>query len=133
MHEEFALAYEKRVVNKFGLAAYGCCEALHNKIHILKRNFPNLRKVSVTPWADVDIAAANIGDQFVFTYKPNPSMLAADRWDLDAARKSLREVLEKTKGCIVEVALKDVSTIRNEPQRIFQWAQMAAEETARYA
>jgi hypothetical protein len=133
MHEEFALAYEKRVINQFGLAAYGCCEALHHKIHILKRNLPNLRKVSVTPWADVDAAVANIGDTLVFTHKPNPAMLAADRWDLEAVRKDFREFLAKTRGCIVEITLKDVSTMRYEPHRVFQWAQMAAEETARFA
>lgn len=133
MHEEFALAYEKRVVNQFGLVAYGCCEALHHKIHILKKHIPNLRKVSVTPWADVDAAVANIGDTLVFTHKPNPAVLAADRWDLDAVRKDFREFLAKTRGCIVEITLKDVSTMRHEPQRVFQWAQMAAEETARFA
>jgi hypothetical protein len=133
MHEEFALAYEKRVINQFGLAAYGCCEALHHKIHILKKHLPNLRKVSVTPWADVDAAVANIGDTLVFTHKPNPAMLAADRWDLDAVRKDFREFLAKTRGCIVEITLKDVSTMRHEPHRVFQWAQMAAEETARFA
>ncbi len=133
MHEEFALAYEKRVINQFGLAAYGCCEALHHKIHILKRNLPNLRKVSVTPWADVDAAVANIGDTLVFTHKPNPAVLAADRWDIDAVRKDFREFLAKTRGCIVEITLKDVSTMRNEPHRVFQWAQMASEETARFA
>jgi hypothetical protein len=133
MHEEFSLAYEKRVINQFGLAAYGCCEALHHKIHILKRNLPNLRKVSVTPWADVDAAVANIGDTLVFTHKPNPAMLAADRWDIEAVRKDFREFLAKTRGCIVEITLKDVSTMRYEPHRVFQWAQMAAEETARFA
>lgn len=133
MHEEFALAYEKRVLNQFGLVAYGCCEALHHKIHILKRNLPNLRKVSVTPWADVDAAVANIGDTLVFTHKPNPAMLAADHWDIEAIRKDFREFLAKTRGCIVEITLKDVSTMKHEPQRVFQWAQMAAEETARFA
>jgi hypothetical protein len=133
MHEEFALAYEKRVINQFGLSAYGCCEALHHKIHILKRNLPNLRKVSVTPWADVDAAVANIGDTLVFTHKPNPAVVAADRWDIEAVRKDFREFLDKTRGCIVEITLKDVSTMRHEPHRVFQWAQMAAEETARFA
>ena len=32
----------------------GCCEPLPNKIPVLK-NVPNLRKVSVSPWADVRV------------------------------------------------------------------------------
>ena len=28
MHEEFALQYEARVLNRFGLVTYGCCEPL---------------------------------------------------------------------------------------------------------
>ena len=133
MHEEFALAYEKRVLNQFGLVSYGCCEALHQKIHILRKHIPKLRKVAVTPWADVDVAVANIGDQLVFTRKPNPALLAADHWNLDAVRKEFREFLAKTRGCIVEVVLKDLSTVKHEPQRLFQWAQMATEETAKFA
>lgn len=133
MHEEFAVQYEKRVLAMFGLTAYGCCEALHNKIHILERNIPNLRKVSVTPWADVDVAAANIGTKYVYTRKPNPAIFAADKFDLAAARKDFRSFLHRTRGCIVEVAIKDLSTVRNEPSRLFDWAQMADEETARLA
>ncbi|MCJ7752665.1 MAG: hypothetical protein MUQ65_16520, partial [Armatimonadetes bacterium] len=31
MHEEFALQYESRLLTRFGLACYGCCEPLHHK------------------------------------------------------------------------------------------------------
>ncbi len=125
--------YEKQVLKLFGLTGYGCCEALHNKIPMLKKHIPNLRKVSVTPWADVDVAAENIADTLVYNRKPNPAIFAADRFDLEAARADFRDFLQRTRGCIVEVCIKDLSTVRNQPQRLFDWAKMAEEETARLA
>ena len=44
------------------------------------------------------------------------------RGDLIATRK----VCEKN-GCPLELILKDISTVRYEPQRIFEWANTAME------
>ncbi len=132
MHEEFALQYERRWLERFGLTYYGCCEPLHVKLDILS-SVKNLRKISMSPWADVDKAVPLMAGRYVFSHKPNPAVLAVDRWDLDLARRDLREVLAKTTGCAVEVILKDISTIRYEPHRLAEWAQMAMEETERFA
>lgn len=35
MHDEFALRYEIEIMSRCGLNYYGCCEPLHNKMHIL--------------------------------------------------------------------------------------------------
>jgi hypothetical protein len=37
----------------------------------------------------------------------------------------------KAHGCVVETILKDISTVRYEPQRLWEWAQMARELTER--
>lgn len=66
MHEEFALKYEKRWLEKFGLTYYGCCEPLHNKIEILK-GISNLRKISISPKADIKIAAKKIQNKYVLS------------------------------------------------------------------
>ena len=131
MHQEFALQHEKRWLKKFGLTYYGCCEPLHKKIHILE-SIPNLRKISISPWADREEAAANIGNKYVLSLKPNPAILAAENWNLDAARRELEEDLEKTKGCAVEVIMKDISTCRRQPHRLWEWAEMAMKVTERY-
>ncbi len=132
MHEEFALQYERRWLERFGLTYYGCCEPLHKKIHILE-SIPNLRKVSVSPWADRKEAAASIGDKYVLSLKPHPAFFAAQSWDLEAARKDLCQDLEETKGCTVEVIMKDISTCRGEPRRLWEWADMATEVTEKFA
>jgi hypothetical protein len=132
MHEEFALQYEMKWLKRFGLTYYGCCEPLDIKIPIL-RNVPNLRKISMSPWINVERAAKEMADDYVFSLKPNPEILARDVWHPDIARKVLREILEKLQGCVVEIILKDVSTIRYEPQRLWEWAKIAAEEAERFA
>jgi len=131
MHEEFALQYERRWLKRFGLTYYGCCEPLHKKIHILK-SIPNLRKISISPWANCEEAAANIGDKYVISLKPNPAILAAESWNPEAARTQLYEDLEKTRGCSVEVIMKDISTCRNQPHRLWEWADIAMEVTEKF-
>jgi hypothetical protein len=132
MHEEFALRYERRWLERFGLTYYGCCEPLDRKIDIL-RSIPNLRKVSMSPWVDMERAAEAIGTDYVLSYKPSPAFLGEDRWRPEAARRSLREALATARGCIVEVILKDISTVRYQPERLWDWAQMAMEEVKRLA
>lgn len=132
MHEEFAIRYERRWLERFGLAYYGCCEPLHEKIDIL-RQIPNLRKISISPWADPARAAEQIGLDYVISYKPSPAILATDVWDPKLARQQLRQALEAMRGCAVEVIMKDISTVRHEPQRLWEWAQIAAEEVERVA
>jgi len=132
MHEEFALQHERRWLERFGLSYYGCCEPLHKKIHILK-NIPNLRKISISPWADREEAVQNIGDQYVISLKPSPAIFAADNWDPEEARRQLYADLEKTKGCVVEIIMKDISTCSNQPYRLWEWANIAQQVTEEFA
>jgi hypothetical protein len=131
MHEEFALNYELEYLKRFGLTYYGCCEPLHKKVGILKK-IPNLRTISMSPWVDIDEAAAAVGQKYVFSLKPNPAFLASDRWEPEAVRKDLKTSLQKTRHCTREVILKDISTVRYEPCRLWEWAKIASEEAAVY-
>lgn len=131
MHEEFALNYELRWLKRFGLNYYGCCEPLHKKIDIIKK-IPNLRKISMCPWVNLEEAVLQIGDSYVLSCKPNPSILAEKSWDPERARRDLINILEKTKGCYVEIIMKDISTVRYQPQRLWEWAKIADEVTQNY-
>ena len=126
MHEAFALQYERRWLNEFGLTYYGCCEPLHLKLGMLQ-SIPNLRKISMSPKADMAAAVEQVGDRYVLSHKPNPAVFAWDHWALGLARRLLTEELAKAKGCAVEIIMKDVSTVRHEPQRVWEWARMARE------
>ena len=133
MHEEFALQYEGRYLKRFGLAGYGCCEPLHRKVDIIRKHIPNLRRISMSPWVDVAMGAAAVGKDLVFSYKPNPAILGGEAWNPDFARAHLRDVMEKTRGCAVEIIMKDLHTCRNEPHRMWEWTRMATEMAQEYA
>ncbi|MHC4982182.1 MAG: hypothetical protein ACYTF6_03310 [Planctomycetota bacterium] len=133
MHWQFALSHGVRWLKRWGLSYYGCCEPLHLKMDILGR-IENLRKVSMSPWIDLDKAVEAVGDRYVFSFKPNPAFLAEDRWRPGAAREHIRTVLTRTRGqCHVELIFKDISTVRYEPQRLWEWIAIAAEEVERFA
>ena len=132
MHDEFAIQYEKRLLERFGLSTYGCCEPLHHKMHFI-RQIRNLRRVSMSPWVDIDIAAAAVGKDYVYTHKPNPAILSMESWHPELARSELRTALEKTRENIVEVNLQDIHTVRNEPHRLTEWAEMAIQLAEEYA
>ncbi len=131
MHWEFALQHEMRWLERWGLTYYGCCEPLDRKIDILRR-VPNLRKISVSAWVNVERAVTEIGTDYVMSRKPNPAVLAEDRWRPELARQDLESFLQHARGCHVEIILKDISTVRYEPQRLWQWAEMAMQLAEQY-
>ena len=132
MHDEFCLRHEIRWLEKFGLNCYGCCEPLHNKMGIL-RKVPRLRKISMSPWVDIEKGAEQIGKDYVFSHKPNPAILAGDRWEPEKARDVLRDALEKTRGCAVEIIMKDITTCREEPRRLWEWCELAVRTAEEFA
>ncbi len=128
MHQEFELDYALDWYSRFGLVYYGCCEPLHKKIDII-RKVPNLRKISMSAWADQEEGASQIGGDFVYSSKPNPAVLAVDDWSMKVAEADLREIIDccRRHGCPLELVLKDISTVRYEPLRVWQWAEKAME------
>ena len=128
MHEAFALNYERRWLERFGLTYYGCCEPLDKKIDIL-RKIPNLRKISASPWNDMERMAEQIAADYVFSFKPSPAILARDHWDPDLAREELVNTLKIAlrHKCNVEIIMKDISTVHYQPQRLWEWTKMATE------
>jgi len=127
MFAEFVFPYQLPIMERFGLNCYGCCEPLDTRWHII-RQMPRLRRVSVSPWSSLEKMAENLGDRYIFSMKPNPADLAHPTFDEERIRKSLREALRVTKGCRVEIIMKDCHTICNDPDRVIRWVQIAKEE-----
>jgi hypothetical protein len=126
MFKEFEVDYASRICERFGLVYYGCCDPLDLKMDEV-RMIPNVRKVSMSPWTDQARGAAAIGNDFVFSRKPSPALVAWDRWDAEAVEKDLRETQQicAEHGCPLELILKDISTVRYEPQRLWEWSDIA--------
>jgi hypothetical protein len=126
LFEEFIYPYQLPIISRFGFACYGCCEPIDTRWHIVK-NIPNLRRVSVSPWSKVDAMAENLGKNYIFSRKPNPSHISTPKWDEGLIREELSKVVVATKGLNLELVMKDVHTISNEPSRLGRWSQIARE------
>jgi hypothetical protein len=126
MHWEFAVEHDLRWLARWGLLYYGCCEPLDRKIDILRR-IPNLRKISASPWCRTARLVEKVGADYVLSRKPNPAVFASDTWSLEWARQDLTEFLAAARGCHVELIMKDISTVRRDPRRLWEWARMAME------
>jgi len=126
MFQEYEVDYTRRICQRFGLVYYGCCDPLDQKMKQV-RLIPNVRKVSMSPSANQARGAEAIGSDYVFSRKPNPAMLAYNAFDPEAVRADLRATREicESNSCPLELILKDISTVRYEPQRLFQWAEIA--------
>jgi hypothetical protein len=129
-HEEFILDYELRIMERCGLNAYGCCEPYTHKFDMLKRRVPRLRRVSVSPWCDVEKAAEALEDKIVFSWKPNPAMLVG-AFDPERLRPYFRHTLEAARECALEIILKDTITLDGEPERVETWLRVLREEIDR--
>ena len=129
MFEEFIFPCQLTLLERFGLNCYGCCEPLDSRWHVVKK-FPRLRRVSMSPWANVEVMAERLGNRYIFSWKPHPGVLAADTFDEEFVRQTLRQGLNvlKKNDCRVEIIMKDCHTIRHDPQRVTRWVQIAKEE-----
>ncbi|MBS7223887.1 MAG: hypothetical protein KH050_00905 [Clostridiaceae bacterium] len=128
MTKEFAIDYEKRLLEKFGLSAYGCCDNLEKKVpDILK--IDNIRRISVSPWADVESMRDQIGMKAIFSCKPNPSYITGG-WDEDLMRKDTMRLMQAGKGTAFEIILKDTHTIQD-PQDFRRWTDLCRECAAK--
>ena len=133
MHWEFAIEHDLRWLERWGMTYYGCCEPLDGKMNVLRR-IPNLRKISISPWCDAQRTVSEIGADYVISRKPSPAILAEEQWNPDRARQAIREFLDATEGqCHVELIMKDISTVRYQPQRLWEWSEIAMEEAGKHA
>jgi hypothetical protein len=130
MYEEFIFPREKPLMDRFGLTCYGCCEPLHGRWNAVKRHH-NLRRVSCSAWVNVEKMAEALGDKYIFSWKPNPAALAVPEPNTEAIRAGLREVLQKTKGCVVEIIMKDNHSLAKRPENAQTWCRIAKEEVER--
>ena len=133
MHDEFDIQYMIKAMQPFGLVYYGCCEPLDKKIEILKQ-IRNLRKISITPWADIAVAADAIQKDYVISAKPNPAQVAVNVLDKESVKKELTHIVDtcRKNGSSLEIVLKDITTTCNRPENLFEWEQIAMDVVKNY-
>ena len=126
MFKEFEVDYTRRICERFGLVYYGCCDPLDGKMNEV-RMIPNVRKISMSPWANEERGASEIGRDYVYSRKPNPVFLAGSTFDGELVREDLLKTMRVCTDhhCPLEIILKDISTVRYQPERLSQWAEIA--------
>jgi len=131
---EFVYPYYDRLVKRFGLLSYGCCERVDNLWTDYLSKWDNLRKLSVSPFNnEPQIGEYLRGTRVVYYSKPraeyvtNPGPL-----DDDAIRKSFRDIAKAASGCLFEVAQREVGTIFGDYERGKHYVKLAKETIAEH-
>jgi hypothetical protein len=127
MFGQFIFPFQKTILERFGLNCYGCCEPLDPRWDYISQ-IPNLRRVSVSPWADIRKMSEYLGKNYILSIKPSPVPLASAALDEGAVRKELAEKLAVARDCCVEVIMKDNHTLGGNPQNAVRWCEIAREE-----
>ena len=125
MYEEFVLSYERPIYEKFGLTSYGCCENLTKKIPYLKK-IKNLRRVAVTPWADDEECAEQLGRDYVVSWRPNPAEMVMQGFDEDRIKTVVKRAkrIYESRGCHWEINLKDFISVERDRDRLRKWVEI---------
>ncbi len=134
MYGEFVYPYMDRLVRRFGLLSYGCCERVDALWENYLSKWKNLRKLSVSPFNDIHQVGDYLkGTRIVFYSKPraehvtNPGPL-----DEEQIRAYFRDMAEASSGCLLEVAQREVGTIYGDYERGRRYVQLARETLEQY-
>lgn len=131
---EFVFPYQDRLVKRFGLLSYGCCERVDAIWPDYLSKWSNLRKLSVSPFNnEKQIGEYLRGSNIVYYSKPraeyvtNPGPL-----DEEAIRQCFKEIAEVASGCMLEVAQREVGTIFGDFSRGRRYVELAKETIEKY-
>lgn len=134
MFGEFVYPYQDRLVKRFGLLSYGCCERVDAIWEDYLSKWTNLRKLSVSPFNnEQQIGDYLRGSRVVYYSKPRAEYVTnVGPLDEDAIRKYFKGVCEAASGCLFEVAQREVGTIYGDFARGKRYVELAEESIERY-
>jgi len=110
MFGEFLMPHFTKFADKFKLMKFGCCEPVHDLMPHLHR-LNGLRKVSVTPWCDLEKLATVCNPDVIWCRKPVPLKLCGTTFDADEFRAHLQETLDIGKDFFVEFVFRDTTRL----------------------
>lgn len=131
---EFVHPYLDRLVKRYGLLSYGCCERVDTLWENYLSKWTNLRKLSVSPFNDERKVGEQLrGTNVVYYSKPRAEFVTnKGPLDEDALRKYFKEVAECASGCLFEVAQREVGTIFGDFERGRRYVEIAKETIAEH-
>ena len=122
-HAEFALEYEKQLLEPFGLTGYGCCEDLTHKTDAVL-SIRNLRKFVCSAWTDLESVINAVGDRYCVEWRQNPTDVFFTN-DLETIRNHLQAGIKTARGTPLQIVLQEIRTTNNNPNRLAEWAALA--------
>lgn len=126
---EFVYQYQDRLVKRFGLLSYGCCERVDALWEDYLSKWTNLRKLSVSPFNnEAQVGEYLRGTNVIYYSKPRAEYVTnPGPMDEDALRKYFKGVCEAASGCLFEMAQREVGTIYGDFERGRRYVQIARE------
>ena len=131
---EFVFPYQDRLVRRYGLLSYGCCERVDAIFPDYLSKWKNLRKLSVSPFNNEPLVGEYLrGTDIVYYSKPRAEYVT-NRGPLDeeALRQYFRGVFTAASGCLLEVAQREVGTIYGDYERGRRYVEIAKECVEEY-
>ena len=130
MFEELVFPCYEKIGSQFGLLSYGCCEPVDPIWDNCLSKLKNLRKVSISPWANEAVMGEKLrGTRVIYHRKPAANYLGVGvQMDEEALRTHIRETLQAARGCKLEITQRDVYSINNNPEKGRRYIQILREE-----
>ncbi|MBR3928922.1 MAG: hypothetical protein IKJ65_07985 [Clostridia bacterium] len=134
MFGEFVYPYQDRLVKKYGLLSYGCCERVDAIWPDYLSKWKNLRKLSVSPFNNENRIGEYLrGSNVVYYSKPRAEYVTnPGPMDENALRKSFKNVCEAASGCLFEIAQREVGTIFGDYSRGKRYVEILKECIGEY-
>lgn len=127
LYESLVFPYYRELMALFGRVSYGCCEAVHPIWDGCLSKVENLRKVSISPWCDEAAMGERLRGTGVTYLRKPPATLLGMPGALDEA--AVTDCFQKTaraaKGCLVEIAQRDVYQIHGAADKVWRYVALA--------
>jgi len=134
MYGEFVYPYMDRLVKRFGLLSYGCCERVDNLWEDYLSKWDNLRKLSVSPFNNEELVGEYLrGTRVVYYSKPRAEHVT-NRGPLDEEliKNYFKGIAKNASGCLFEVAQREVGTIYGDFARGKRYVELAKQTIEKY-
>ena len=128
MYKELVFPSYKRLMERFGLVSYGCCEPVNAIWDDCLSQVKNLRKVSVSAWCDEEFMGERLrGTGITYLRKPPATILGMDTPVLDEEEtlKCFRKTAKAARGCKLEIPQRDVYRVGHSAEKVRRYVELA--------
>ena len=134
MYGEFVYPYMDKLVKKFGLLSYGCCERVDNIFEDYLSKWDNLRKLSVSPFNNEEQVGEYLrGTRIIYYSKPRAEHVTnKGPLDEELIKNYFKYVAKCSSGCLLEVAQREVGTIYGDFERGRRYVELAKQTLEKY-